>query len=689
MIGLIEKKTGIYESPITKENMPLIIKEEIFFFIAFGIWTFINGFAPAAYGVEKFMNYGYMMSMIRADTLPANDMWYSGYKINYYYGGQYYATFLTRLLFSKPQYVYNIMISFISSTLFIGVYSLVNQMLLDSVNKIQVKERKINVFKKERIASLGGIFAGTIVTMAGNMHYVVYGFINPLLIKLFNLNISKDNVYYYAKSTRYIGCDPLNDTQNLITEFPAYSILLKDLHAHFTNTLFVITFIAVLYSFIKKIYHKVVTNGAISWGYIPKRNQKVKVVNNKNRMIYKEESVNMFRHDMIGVFLCPYILLISFFIAIFQLNNYWDFVIYITVVLVVLVYLNILINKTFFKSLLISIIQTSEIYILSKVMILPFLLKFETMQQGVGITKERTYIHQFIILWGLAIILLFAFIMYLVKLHKSNLQETKITVRIKVLIRNISPTEQFVVIMGICALGLCLIPEVLYVKDIYTTTPRANTGFKLTYQAYIMFQLCSSYIIIRFLNQAERIKKIIGIVSLFLLLVASTYTVFAINQKFNSRLSLDDFEGLDASVCIDKEFYKDSDAINWLNNSIKGSPVVLEANGLSYTAYERVSAMTGLPTVIGWHTHEQLWRNDSSDIYIRENDVATIYTTNDYNVMMDLLHKYQVQYIFVGEYERKLFNSINDNLLKKTGNIAFNGKFGTYIIKVDYSEYQK
>ena len=40
---------------------------------------------------------------------------------------------------------------------------------------------------------------------------------------------------------------------------------------------------------------------------------------------------------------------------------------------------------------------------------------------------------------------------------------------------------------------------------------------------------------------------------------------------------------------------------------------VLEANGDSYSGYERVSAMTGLPTVLGWYVHEWLWRDDTSD----------------------------------------------------------------------------
>ena len=52
---------------------------------------------------------------------------------------------------------------------------------------------------------------------------------------------------------------------------------------------------------------------------------------------------------------------------------------------------------------------------------------------------------------------------------------------------------------------LILIPEIIYVRDIYEkTAPRANTMFKLTYQAYILFALMMSYILVFFV--ADRIK---------------------------------------------------------------------------------------------------------------------------------------------------------------------------------------
>lgn len=79
-------------------------------------------------------------------------------------------------------------------------------------------------------------------------------------------------------------------------------------------------------------------------------------------------------------------------------------------------------------------------------------------------------------------------------------------------------------------------------------------------------------------------------------------------------------------------------AIRWLRENIQGSPVVLEANGLSYTEYERVSAMTGRPTILGWYTHEQLWRgNDVEDLNEKSAEVQEIYTSTEEQRVRSLL----------------------------------------------------
>ena len=133
---------------------------------------------------------------------------------------------------------------------------------------------------------------------------------------------------------------------------------------------------------------------------------------------------------------------------------------------------------------------------------------------------------------------------------------------------------------------------------------------------------------------------------------------------------------------MEDSFPRDLDAINWLNENVEGQPVVLEANGDSYTGYERVSVATGLPTVSGWYVHEWLWRNDTAALNARVADIQTIYTSTDRTTVLDLIDKYDISYIYIGTLEREKFPNVNDSLLQEIGTVAYSNGIDTYIMKV-------
>lgn len=83
------------------------------------------------------MDYGFMEAMMRSKTLPATDLWYSQGKINYYYGGQYFAVFLTKLSGTKVELTYNLMRTFVAAFAFVLPFSLVHQMTLDMQAEFQ------------------------------------------------------------------------------------------------------------------------------------------------------------------------------------------------------------------------------------------------------------------------------------------------------------------------------------------------------------------------------------------------------------------------------------------------------------------------------------------------------------------------------------------------------------------------
>lgn len=108
------------------------------------------------------------------------------------------------------------------------------------------------------------------------------------------------------------------------------------------------------------------------------------------------------------------------------------------------------------------------------------------------------------------------------------------------------------------------------------------------------------------------------------------------------------------------------------NDNVEGQPIILEASGDSYQDYDnRVSAMTGLPTVLGWYVHEWLWRNDLEEENQRKEDVQTIYTSSNADQIKSLIENYKISYLFIGSCEYEKYGEINSELLASIGKVVF------------------
>ena len=638
-----EQKAGFECIPF--EHMKLVYAEEMLFFAFFLLWTYLAGFHPAAYGTEKFMDYGFMEAMMRSKTLPATDLWYSGGKINYYYGGQYFAVFLTKLSGTRVELTYNLMRTFVAGFAFIMPFSLVHQMVKDRLG------RK-NIGWKKKMPSVTGFLAGIAVSVAGNMHYVIYGCVIPWIQKAKGEEVGH---YWFPDATRYIGFNPDVDDKT-IHEFPCYSFVLGDLHAHVVDIMFVLLILALLYAWMKKV-----------------RTTKLIFENMEKKDFWKKQ------------LLMPQLLAAAALLGMFHWTNFWDFVIYYTVTCGVIMIMNIIGQEGKIKWILaVTAAQAAEIMAVATIIILPFTLQFDTsnMVQGVALAQHHSLPHQLLVLWGLPAILTLLFIISLL-VEKLRGTEQKSLYR---LLKSVTLPDLFAVIMGLCAIGLVLIPELVYVRDIYENgNARANTMFKLTYQAYIMFGMTMLYAIFRLMIIGKnRILKAVSVIGLILFVWTCGYFGNSVHSWFGEVWKPSQYKGLNATAFLETDFSEDVGGIRWLKEHIEDSPVVLEANGDSYSEYERVSAMTGLPTVMGWYVHEWLWRGNLADINARIADIESIYTSTDETQVRKLLEQYDVSYVFVGSCERKKYGEkLNNDMLKKLGEVVYQDEeWQTYIIKV-------
>jgi uncharacterized membrane protein len=116
---------------------------------------------------------------------------------------------------------------------------------------------------------------------------------------------------------------------------------------------------------------------------------------------------------------------------------------------------------------------------------------------------------------------------------------------------------------------------------------------------------------------------------------------------------------LDGSAYLATGQPDDYAAIAWLNDQVDGAPVILEkpaTGGNSYVYEGRVSALTGLPTLLGWAGHEGQWRGNYDVQSAREPDIATIYNTLSAQEALTLLDKYGITYVYVGPLERSEYD---------------------------------
>lgn len=228
LIGIVTLLTDRRNSQ--KQLVRILVIEELFFFLALLLWSWVKAHEPSIRGLEKFMDYGFMKSILESVYFPPKDMWYAGSPINYYYFGHMVVAVLTKLSGLDLAYTFNLMLATIFALTLTMSFSIGYQI-----------SRRISA----------GVLTAFLVTLAGNMQ-TLYAFtrgytgenVKPFWelawgISEFWQKLPEGlNTYWYANATRFI---PLT-----IHEFPSYSFVVSDVHGHVLSLPFVLLAIGML-----------------------------------------------------------------------------------------------------------------------------------------------------------------------------------------------------------------------------------------------------------------------------------------------------------------------------------------------------------------------------------------------------------------------------------------------------------
>ena len=208
------------------------------FTLAFLFLVGIRALDPAVtpLGGEKFLDFGLLKSLLRADTLPPEDMWFVGEPVRYYYGGHVLAALLARLTATPARYAYNLALPGFYAAAVTAAYGLAAAIAANH----------------DASPRLAGGLAAFLFGVAANLftagRVVVWLLPEPLarpLVGAFGLPAEAlawtPGDFYYWDATRVI--------EGTINEFPLFAYLNGDLHAHMMSTTFLLLGVALLYAY--------------------------------------------------------------------------------------------------------------------------------------------------------------------------------------------------------------------------------------------------------------------------------------------------------------------------------------------------------------------------------------------------------------------------------------------------------
>ena len=222
----------------------------------------------------------------------------------------------------------------------------------------------------------------------------------------------------------------------------------------------------------------------------------------------------------------------------------------------------------------------------------------------------------------------------------------------------------FALLLVLTAVLLTLGPEFVYLRDNFGQ--RLNTIFKFYYQAWVLFGVTGLYGLGYLLhNWHKGVQRIVPLVAVggyvIMLAFALLFPYYSVNSRMIEYRGTSEFgerqpATLNGLAYIQRYNPDEYDAIMWLRNNINGSPVIVEAVGGQYSGFGRMSANTGLPTLLGWAGHEYQWRGPSTqEPGTRDLVVRDIYSQPDWLTTATLLDNYDVSYVVVGNLERDTY----------------------------------
>ncbi len=655
---------------------------------------------PARCG-EKPMDFAYLNAIIRSTHFPPYDPWFAGGYINYYYFGQVIVATLIKLVGIVPAVAYNLAVPLLFALTATGAFCVVYNIAYRQSHIAYRQSVACGLLGALSVAVIGNLEEARLLLKSwGDLSKVSFpstipGFV-PLvraadgfwrwLVDGGKLAVPLD--WWYWNATRVIAHG--SGEPGPISEFPFFTFLYADLHAHMIALPLALLALGLM----------------------------VSLVLGKGERKMGTRTQHVTRNNALRVMCC--VLLLSLVLGALRATNTWDYPTYLLLAGGALLIGQIgRRGRLEWAGVVTAGVQFAAVVVLSNLLMWPFVSHYATAYGGLRLWKgvkttlgNYVTIHGFFLFtiasflivetwrrrgrtagsgrWavlrsivlrpartalilavGLALLLklpvlvvalpllgLAVFLLLWPRLPKSS--ETS----------EVLPGRLFCLLLIAVGLALTMVVEVIVIEG---DIARMNTVFKFYLQVWVMWAIAAA-VGLWDVAQAAREwspgwRRAWWVAWTALLVCTALYTVGATQAKIRDRmvkglpLSPDGMAFMtgEGATYTDQNrsipLLQDYRAINWLLDNVRGSPVVLEAQTPEYRWGSRVSVYTGLPTVLGWAWHQKQQHSILPPYVIdwRLQDVRDIYNTTDPQQALELMKPYHVAYIYVGELERAYY----------------------------------
>ncbi len=658
------------------------------FAAAFVLFAWVRGFRPEVRATEKPMEIGFLASTMRAVWMPPTDQWFAGGTINYYYFGYVQAAAMAHLAGVNAGIAFNLTNIMLFAMAFTAACGIAYDLLARGRRERGARSRS---------PLLPSLVGGLLLVVAGNAF---------ALLRLLQDPATTIGQYFYEgvgwNSTRVIK-DVFGPTNIFpqITEFPAFSFILGDNHPHVLALPTVLLTVAVAFGWwwkplggwrdgVPRLALTALVIGVLyplnAWD-VPTFGLLVVLAMLLRRPALWQRTLGA----VAGVAAGAYLLFLPFHRGyISPLGGSYGGEPAAIAPLTAVPILGKLI-----RTIGLVVWPHTELGQFLVVFVLPFvvcgcLVGRGIAGRGVPLSPQA---RQRLLVAGVVVALL------AIMTRTPMLFPTGLLVggAIVALVRPVtrpnraavaSPwavwtgTDRAATALVLLGAALPVSCEFVYLRDAFDN--RLNTMFKLDFQSWALLMIAGAYGVLTLLSTVQRAATAwqpdlrrfrlaaTGAAVAVFVAFAVAYPLLTAYARTGHWGQTGEFggppegwQGLDGYAYAIASNPDEYAALRWLEANAGTNDAIVEGVGNSYGETggwfdDHYSALSGVPTVLGWYYHEVQWRGGDDRVRQitlpeRRNDVSRLYTTTNMTEARALLQKYGVRWVIVGNAEKLMY----------------------------------